>query len=306
LDHGLAALSPTSGPTSTPTPAPTAAQPLAPMSNPTSYPTMSPPMSSPTAGPVNPSGGSVDSCGFEQSASGGFYGIWEERKNDKFDWSRGQSTPSSRTGPKGAAEGSHFLYIEASSPRKIGDNAILSATSQKLEKGATLTFKYLMYGRDIDSLKVKVGGAVEFEKRGDKGTQWLSAVMDLSQFAGQTVDIDIEATRGKTWRSDIAIDDISLDHGLAALSPTSGPTSTPTPAPTAAQPLAPLSNPTSYPTMSPPMSSPISIPTPAPTAAQTPAPMSNPTSNQSFETNVRSQLKRIEDKIDALSVAPQT
>ena len=57
--------------------------------------------------------------------------------NDDFDWSFGSSTPSRNTGPTTAHDG-QFAFIEASSPRRKGDTAILSTANTALPAGNLL------------------------------------------------------------------------------------------------------------------------------------------------------------------------
>ena len=67
------------------------------------------------------------SCDFESRNKGDtFCGMTQETRKqvDKFDWSLGEyGTPSQETGPSRAHDGTHFMYIEASHPRKPNDKA---------------------------------------------------------------------------------------------------------------------------------------------------------------------------------------
>ena len=66
-----------------------------------------------------------------------------------------------------------YIYIETSSPRVRGDNAILSKTVS-LSGSSCLSFYYHMYGSSMGSLKVRVGGQQVFSKSGNQGNQWHS------------------------------------------------------------------------------------------------------------------------------------
>ena len=53
----------------------------------------------------------------------------EQDVDDTFDWTlRSGSTPSDQTGPRMAYSGQYYIYIEASKPRKTGDEARLVYT----------------------------------------------------------------------------------------------------------------------------------------------------------------------------------
>ena len=48
----------------------------------------------------------------------------EQDSRDDYDWMLGSgSTPSPHTGPRAAYNGDYYLYVEASKPRKKGDEA---------------------------------------------------------------------------------------------------------------------------------------------------------------------------------------
>ena len=69
----------------------------------------------------------------------------------------------------------HFIgkysFIETSSPRRKGDNAIMSRMVT-LSGKSCLRFYYHMYGADMGTLRVKLCNTVLFEKSGDQGNRW--------------------------------------------------------------------------------------------------------------------------------------
>jgi len=153
-------------------------------------------------------------CSFE-SSSKPYCGLWQDARGDKFDWSRKSGrTPSSNTGPDKASDGSYYLFIEASYPRKNKDNAILE-TNKKLQIGsaASLSFDYHMKGGHINTLKVLANSDVVFEKTQAQGSSWKSANIALAQYTGKSVKFVIEANRGSSWQGDIAIDNVNLFVG---------------------------------------------------------------------------------------------
>jgi len=129
------------------TPAPTPAPPPTPA--PTPAPTPPPPPPSPVA-----------DCDFESSSC-----FWYDATGDEFDWTRHSGgTPSTGTGPSGAANGNYYMYIETSSPRRPGDTAKLKSPPLILPGKMNLDFEYHMWGGSIGSLAVTVDGITVWEK----------------------------------------------------------------------------------------------------------------------------------------------
>ena len=64
------------------------------------------------------------SCDFEDEFDDATMCNITQSVDDDFDWMLGSGgTPSRHTGPESARTGSHYVYIEASSPRTEGDVA---------------------------------------------------------------------------------------------------------------------------------------------------------------------------------------
>jgi len=81
-------------------------------------------------------------------------GSWSQASNDDVDWRTNSGpTSSAYTGPSGAAAGSNYYYIEASS--NFSKSAILNSPCFYLSesRSADFKFKYHMYGTRIGSLK---------------------------------------------------------------------------------------------------------------------------------------------------------
>ena len=74
------------------------------------------------------------------------------------------------------------MYIEASSPRVIGDKAKLELSLCGNGDKACLTFYYHMYGYTMGTLKVFSGNKVVFSVSGNKGNYW--------QKAERTINLD--------------------------------------------------------------------------------------------------------------------
>jgi len=161
-------------------------------------------------------------CSFESGFSGDC-AIWFDEQGDDFNWKRKSGrTPSGSTGPSSAADQSYYMYIETSSPRRQGQEAVLSSVPLTVTGPTALKFKYHMYGRTTGSLKVKVNGQVMFDESGNKGNTWLDGQVDLPGGGGTDV-ITFVGIRGSSYTGDIAIDALEF----VSL----GPTPPPTPAP---------------------------------------------------------------------------
>ena len=178
-----------------------------------------------TAAPVFCSSGISSfpySEGFESNAG------WTQAGGDDGDWVRGSgSSPSSTTGPTSADEGSSYLFLEASSNSsagQIGSNAtaILESGCFDLsgQSAATFAFKNHMYGTDIGSLTLQAttNGSTwtnVWTESGNKGNQWNSISVDLASYVGSSVKLRFVGVTGNGWRSDIAIDDLSISATAA-------------------------------------------------------------------------------------------
>ncbi|CAG2239910.1 HSPA1s [Mytilus edulis] len=145
-------------------------------------------------------GWSGDNCDVQQDVSGNSYScgfetasatcIFKDTTNDQFDWTRRtKSTPSSSTGPTGAATGDYYMYIETSSPRVFGDTAVLTTQDTNLPAGSwCLTFQYHMKGSSIGSLEVFAGDRSSsltsiWTKSGEQVDPdlWKTATIDIPQ-----------------------------------------------------------------------------------------------------------------------------
>ena len=78
------------------------------------------------------------------------------------------------------------MYIEASSPRQLGDfmNAKSYSPPLKFLGNACLKFYYHMSGVTIGSLRVTINGKLVFYESGNKGDIWTKAALDASSILG--------------------------------------------------------------------------------------------------------------------------
>ncbi|MFK7750301.1 MAG: S8 family serine peptidase [Kordia sp.] len=148
---------------------------------------------------------------------------WAQVTGDDGNWVRTSgSTPSSGTGPSAAAQGSNYLFLEAStnsSPGQIGGNATAILESDCFDLAgkseATFGFKNHMYGTNVGSLTVQASidgttWANLWTDSGNKGNQWNTISVNLNSYLEQQVKLRIVGVTGNGWSSDIAVDDLSV------------------------------------------------------------------------------------------------
>lgn len=132
------------------------------------------------------------------------------------------TTPSTGTGPLAARSGTKFFYVEAS---LTGPSAVLNMPEINLAPltNPSLQFYYHMFGNQIGTLDVQVddnqgGGFVTVGTIGPgaqqptQATEFFLQVINLANYAGQTVQIRFVATSAGNFEGDISIDDVSVDE----------------------------------------------------------------------------------------------
>ena len=157
---------------------------------------------------------------------------WTQVTGDDGNWVRdANGTPSSNTGPSSAAEGSFYMFLEAStngSTGQIGNNAtaILESACFDLsgESAASFSFQYHMFGSDVGSLTAQASSdgttwTNVWTLSGNQGNSWQSANVDLAAYLGGNVKLRMVGTTGNGWSSDIAIDDLSVTAGTGGPDP---------------------------------------------------------------------------------------
>ena len=159
---------------------------------------------------------------------------WIQETGDDGNWVRDASgTPSSGTGPSTGADGSFYLFLEASSNSSTGQiganaTAILRSPCFNLSglSSANFSFSNHMFGTSVGtlSLEASTDGAnwsSIWNESGNQGNQWNDVSVNLSAYLGQSeVRLRFVGTTGSSWSSDIAIDNISLSSGSGNPDPT--------------------------------------------------------------------------------------
>ncbi len=149
-------------------------------------------------------------------------GDWSQSSSDDIDWTRRSgSTPSGSTGPSAASAGSFYMYVEASSPNYPSKIAVLNSPCFNLSSlnAPELSFQYHMYGSNMGTLSLQAsndGGnnwVTIWSQTGDQGNSWIAANVNLSAYAGDSeLRLRFYGSTGSNFRSDMAIDDISLSN----------------------------------------------------------------------------------------------
>ncbi|XP_074635587.1 thrombospondin-3-like isoform X2 [Acropora palmata] len=156
-------------------------------------------------------------------------GFLRQSSDDETDFSViSGSTPSGSTGPSSdhTTGSGHYAYLEASGV-PVGSRASFETPWFATGSGCNLSFFYHMSDRQATPISMgtllvevktvdKTWFAV-FWKAGDQGDQWHQGHVDLSEYKG-LVAIRFTAARGKTYHSDIALDDISFSSNCGSLS----------------------------------------------------------------------------------------
>ena len=166
------------------------------------------------------------------SVSGDFIedGCWEETSPGAFAWEvETGETVSTGTGPSGAEFGSNYLFTEASSG-VLGDEAIVLTPEVDLSNltNPSLSFWYHMFGADMGTLHIDVDDGTNldlsvFSITGQQQTAladpFAQEFIDLSAYAGQTIEVRFRVERGDGFTSDVAIDGIRFDEAPTCFAP---------------------------------------------------------------------------------------
>lgn len=145
-------------------------------------------------------------------------GAWSQDTGDNIDWTRQSgSTPSSNTGPSGAADGSYYMFVESSSPNYPGKVANLVSPCFNISSltNPELNFDYHMYGAAMGTLSLQVStdnGATwstQWTLSGDQGTAWGNATVDLSAYSG-TIQLRFNGVTGSNYTGDMSVDNVKV------------------------------------------------------------------------------------------------
>jgi len=160
----------------------------------------------------------ISTTPFAEDFNGRTIDTWDQSSTDDFDWSlKTGNTPSRSTGPSDGKDGSRYFYTEAT--RNFTNTSILISPCIDLTdvESPVMTFDYHMYGSSMGSLKVTASSSINkgiaddiFVRSGDQGDQWHTAIIELSGYTGSQVTFEIIGETGRGFRSDIAIDNVTI------------------------------------------------------------------------------------------------
>ncbi|HUU83549.1 MAG TPA: hypothetical protein VM243_08600 [Phycisphaerae bacterium] len=158
----------------------------------------------------------------------GGMGSWQNVEGDDFDWDRNQGgTPSDNTGPDvdhtlGTDQG-YYMYTESSGDNSPDKTAILVGPCFDLStlSAPQMSFWYHMAGDSMGWLYLEVSvddcatWNVAFEMDGHQGYDWNLAVLNLSDYAGQTLAVRLRGVTSYGYESDMAVDDIYVGEAVS-------------------------------------------------------------------------------------------
>ncbi|RRO11748.1 fibronectin type III domain-containing protein, partial [Mesohalobacter salilacus] len=164
-------------------------------------------------------GDAIDPCWDRDPDGSGYF--WGTRSGE---------TGSTGTGPSAANSGNNYVYTEGSNGN-LDDEALFVSPLIDLSplSAPALSFWYHMFGGDMGTLNVDVNAGsgydlAVFSISGEQQTAgndpWIEQFVDLSAYAGQTVQIRFRGVRGDGFASDTAIDDFQVDEAPSCLTPT--------------------------------------------------------------------------------------
>lgn len=146
---------------------------------------------------------------------------------------RNVSGTTPNTGPDLDHTGGNFMYTE-SSAGSLGQIASLESPLVDLSPLVTpeLRFRYHMFGNSMGTLRVDIYNAnsgtwfngvwsLSGQQQTAGSDPWLEAIVDLSAFSGDSIIVRFSGIKGNERRSDMAIDDISIDEAPACPQPQS-------------------------------------------------------------------------------------
>ncbi|XP_032302492.1 IgGFc-binding protein-like [Coturnix japonica] len=165
---------------------------------------------------------------------------WKQAINDDFDWIRNKGpTLSPNTGPSHdhTTGDGYYIYLQGSQ-HKPGETASLVSPVCSSTGPHCFRFWYHMYGvAETMALRVYVlhnkTSTLEWKEAGSKGDRWILG--EVTVHSTGNLQILLEGMIGEDFRSDVALDDLSIEQGYCPgdVTPAPGPgtTTTVTPAP---------------------------------------------------------------------------
>ena len=176
--------------------------------------------------------GDIASFPYSESFEGNIGDWTQATTGDDLDWTvDSNGTPSNGTGPSSAVDGNSYIYVEASGNGNGFPNkrAILNSPCLNFSglTSPTLSFQYHMVGNAVGTFDVEArtdntgDWTSVFNRSGAQGTDWNTANVDLSAYAGNaSVQLRLNTVTGTSWQGDVTIDGLSITNGTTDPGPT--------------------------------------------------------------------------------------
>jgi hypothetical protein len=138
-------------------------------------------------------------------------------------------TGSTGTGPTNNApsfDGANYLYCETSAQYGLTANLNSDCVDLSNFSGPQFVAGYHMSGATMGVLNINVstdGGGTwvtEWTASGDQGLNWLEAIVDLTAYAGQLIQVQMSYTSGTSFTGDCAIDKLEFREAPTCAEPT--------------------------------------------------------------------------------------
>ena len=151
--------------------------------------------------------------------------------NNNYFWGVGEDNqPSFDTGPADDFTGGKYIYSVSAAG---SDGSTANIVSPKIDLSNLTTpsvqFKFFMYGEDMNQLEVQAKEindnswtsllTITGEQQTSQNDAWEDEFLDLTAFSGQTIEVRFIATKGVSFRSEIAIDDFKVDELPSCITP---------------------------------------------------------------------------------------
>ncbi len=147
----------------------------------------------------------------------GSLGNWSQATNDQMDWTIGSgTTPTNNTGPNGAANGTYYVYTEATG--NTNKTAYLLSPCYNISGVNTfqVAFNYNMYGSQMGilyfqfSMNNGTSWSSAWAKSGNQGTAWKSLALNFTNNGGSSIRFRFYGKTGSGEKSDMAVDNFSI------------------------------------------------------------------------------------------------
>jgi hypothetical protein len=154
-------------------------------------------------------GSVIDNCWSRTPTSGFFWGT------------RAGSTTSGNTGPIAGFGGSGKYMFTESSSGSNGSTALFTSPSYDLSSLTVplLTFQYHMFGAAMGTMSLWAWNGTSYDtvwtKTGAQGATWKEEVVDLSSYNMSITHLVFHGSRGTSFTSDMALDNIQIEEAPA-------------------------------------------------------------------------------------------